>query len=248
MHPTLGYRVRADIASPPATIIRRTRTVIVGYARVSTQDQDLSAQLDALRAASAATIYREKISGARDDRPQLTKLLASLRKGDVVLITKIDRLARSTRELLNLIAAIDERGASLKSLGDPLFNTSNAQGRLLVAVLGAVAEFERKLIRETHRCWPQACNGRRNQIRPQIEIDGSPAAGSSSPTWQWRDVGADRPFLRGQHQHDLTAIAMKTKLLAVLVALAVATWWCWKPSPPSKHLPRTPLSLYSEIG
>ena len=121
---------------------------VLGYARVSTQDQDLCAQLEALRKAGAATTYREKISGARADRPQLKKLMASLRSGDVVLITKIDRLARSTRELLNLIHAIDEKGASLKSLGDPLFNTANAQGRLLVAVLGAVAEFERELIRE----------------------------------------------------------------------------------------------------
>jgi DNA invertase Pin-like site-specific DNA recombinase len=102
---------------------------IIGYARVSTQDQDLSAQLDALRKAGAKTIFREKISAVRAARPQLAKLMASLRKGDVVLITKIDRLARSTREPLNLIAAIDEAGASLKSLGDPLFNTGSAQGR-----------------------------------------------------------------------------------------------------------------------
>jgi DNA invertase Pin-like site-specific DNA recombinase len=120
----------------------------IGYARVSTQDQDLSAQLDALKHAGAVRIYREKISGVRADRPELAKVMRSLGKGDVLVITKIDRLARSTRELLNLIAAIAEAGASLRSLGDPLFDTSNAQGRLLVAVLGAVAEFERELIRE----------------------------------------------------------------------------------------------------
>jgi DNA invertase Pin-like site-specific DNA recombinase len=120
----------------------------IGYARVSTSDQNLDGQLEALRKAGAARIYREKISGVRSDRPELAKLMRALGKGDVLVITKIDRLARSTRELLNLIAAIDEAGASLKSLGDPLFNTSNAQGRLLVAVLGAVAEFERELIRE----------------------------------------------------------------------------------------------------
>jgi DNA invertase Pin-like site-specific DNA recombinase len=119
-----------------------------GYARVSTQDQDLSAQLDALKKAGATAIFREKISGARADRPQLARLMGSLRKGDVVIITKVDRLARSTRELLNLIAAVDEKGASLRSLGDPLFDTGSSQGRLLVAVLGAVAEFERELIRE----------------------------------------------------------------------------------------------------
>jgi DNA invertase Pin-like site-specific DNA recombinase len=74
--------------------------------------------------------------------------MASLKRGDTLVITKIDRLARSTRELLNLIHQIDQAGASLKSRGDPLFNTASAQGRLLVAVLGAVAEFERELIRE----------------------------------------------------------------------------------------------------
>jgi Resolvase, N terminal domain len=76
---------------------------IVGYARVSTRDQDLRAQLEALKAAGAATIYREKVSGVRVDRPQLAKLMAALKPGDIVTVTKLDRLGRSTRELLNLI-------------------------------------------------------------------------------------------------------------------------------------------------
>ena len=120
----------------------------LGYARVSTADQTLDGQLAALKKAGATTIFREKVSAVRAERPQLNRLMASLRRDDVLLITKIDRLARSTRELLNLIHQIDQAGASLKSLGDPLFNTASAQGRLLVAVLGAVAEFERELIRE----------------------------------------------------------------------------------------------------
>jgi len=121
--------------------------MIVGYARVSTQDQDLSSQLEVLKKANAAKIYKEKISGARSDRPELAKLMRSLGKGDTLIITKIDRLARSTRELLNLIHQIDQVGAAFKSLGDPLFDTSNSQGRLLLAVLAAVAEFERDLIK-----------------------------------------------------------------------------------------------------
>jgi len=92
---------------------------IIGYARVSTQDQHLTGQLEALKAGGAETIYREKISGTRADRPQLAKLMASLKHGDVVLLTKLDRLGRSTRELLDLIEAISKAGASFRSLGEP---------------------------------------------------------------------------------------------------------------------------------
>jgi len=107
---------------------------IIGYARVSTQDQHLTGQLEALTAAGATTIYREKISGARADRPQLAKLMASLKAGDVVTVTKLDRLGRSTRELLDLIERIGK--------------ASSSQGRLLSTLLAAIAEFERDLIRE----------------------------------------------------------------------------------------------------
>src|SRR6516164_3432524 len=121
---------------------------IIGYARVSTQDQHLTGQLEAIKAASAETIYREKISGARADRPQLAKLMGSLKPGDIVLVTKLDRLGRSTRELLDLIDRIGKAGAVFRSLGDPLWDTSSAQGRLLSTLLAAIAEFERELIRE----------------------------------------------------------------------------------------------------
>jgi DNA invertase Pin-like site-specific DNA recombinase len=121
---------------------------IVGYARVSTQGQDLSAQLDALKAAGATIIYREKISGVRADRPQLAKLMAGLKEGDVVVVTKLDRLGRSTRELLDLIERIGKVSASFRSLGDPLWDTSSSQGRLLSTLLAAIADFERDLIRE----------------------------------------------------------------------------------------------------
>jgi DNA invertase Pin-like site-specific DNA recombinase len=121
---------------------------IFGYARVSTQDQDLTGQLEALKAAGAATIYREKISGVRADRPQLGKMMAGLKAGDVVLVCKLDRLGRSTRELLDLIDQIGKAGASFRSLGDPLWDTGSAQGRLISTFLAAIAEFERELIRE----------------------------------------------------------------------------------------------------
>jgi DNA invertase Pin-like site-specific DNA recombinase len=121
---------------------------IIGYARVSTQDQHLTGQLEALKAAGAAPIYREKISGARADRPQLAKLMAALQPGDIVQVTKLDRLGRSTRELLDLIERISKAGASFRSLGDPLWDTSSSQGRLLSTLLAAIAEFERDLIKE----------------------------------------------------------------------------------------------------
>jgi DNA invertase Pin-like site-specific DNA recombinase len=121
---------------------------IIGYARVSTRDQNLAPQIEALKANGAETVYREKVSGARADRPQLAKLMASLQAGDVVTVTKLDRLGRSTRELLDLIEKINKAGASFRSLGDPLFDTTGAQGRLLVTMLAAIAEFERELIRE----------------------------------------------------------------------------------------------------
>jgi DNA invertase Pin-like site-specific DNA recombinase len=121
---------------------------ILGYARVSTRDQDLTGQLDALKAAGAEAIYREKVSGVRADRPQLAKLMAKLMPGDIVVVTKLDRLGRSTRELLELIERIGKAGASFRSLGDPLWDTSSSQGRLLSTLLAAIADFERDLIRE----------------------------------------------------------------------------------------------------
>ena len=121
---------------------------VVGYARVSTQHQDLSGQIETLKAAGATSIYREKISGARADRPQLANLMAVLKADDVVMVTKLDRLGRSTRELLDLIDRIGKTGAAFRSLGDPLWDTSSAQGRLLSTLLAGIAEFERELIRE----------------------------------------------------------------------------------------------------
>ena len=125
-----------------------TEVAILGYARVSTQDQRLTGQVEALKAAGATTIYREKVSGVRADRPQLAKLMAALDAGDSLVVTKLDRLGRSTRELLELIERIGKVGAAFRSLGDPLFDTTSSQGRLLSTLLAAIAEFERELIRE----------------------------------------------------------------------------------------------------
>ncbi|MFL6797469.1 MAG: recombinase family protein [Xanthobacteraceae bacterium] len=119
---------------------------IIGYARVSTGGQDLTSQQHALQAAGAAKIYREKISGARSDRPELAKALKSLEPGDVLLVTRLDRLARSTRDLLNVLDLVTKAGAGFKSLADNWADTTTPHGRLMLTVLGGLAEFERSLI------------------------------------------------------------------------------------------------------
>ncbi len=120
---------------------------LFGYARVSTRDQDLTAQDAELMAAGCAKVFKEKISGAKTDRPELVKAIGRLEPGDVLVVTRLDRLARSTRDLLNVIAAIADRGAGFKSLKDAWADTTSAHGRLMLTVLGGLAEFERELIR-----------------------------------------------------------------------------------------------------
>jgi DNA invertase Pin-like site-specific DNA recombinase len=120
---------------------------LFGYARVSTRDQDLAAQDAELRAAGCAKVFKEKVSGAKTDRPELAKVIGRLESGDVLVVTRLDRLARSTRDLLNVIAAITDRGAGFKSLKDAWADTTSAHGRLMLTVLGGLAEFERELIR-----------------------------------------------------------------------------------------------------
>jgi DNA invertase Pin-like site-specific DNA recombinase len=120
---------------------------VYGYARVSTEGQSLSAQLVELKAAKCTNIFQEKISGARSDRKQLARVMAVLVKGDVLVVTRLDRLARSTRDLLNLLGTIAEKGAGFRSLRDTWADTTTAHGRLMLTVLGGLAEFERELIR-----------------------------------------------------------------------------------------------------
>jgi len=118
-----------------------------GYARVSTDGQTLEAQVTELRAGGAERIFREKISGAVTDRAQLRRALKTLEKGDVLLVTRLDRLARSTRDLLNTLALIADAGAGFRSLRDAWADTTTAHGRLMLTVLAGLAEFERELIR-----------------------------------------------------------------------------------------------------
>jgi len=118
-----------------------------GYARVSTNGQDLSSQEAELLAAGAAKVFKEKVSGAKTDRAELAKLMRRLEPGDVLVVTRLDRLARSTRDLLNVLATIGEREAGFRSLKDTWADTTTPHGRLMLTVLGGLAEFERELIR-----------------------------------------------------------------------------------------------------
>jgi DNA invertase Pin-like site-specific DNA recombinase len=121
-------------------------TMIVGYGRVSTDSQTLNAKQASLTAAGCERVCAEKQSGAKTDRAQLAKAIAPLGPGDCLIVTKLDRLARSTRDLLNTLAEIAQRGASFKSLGDSWADTTTPAGKLMLTVLGGLAEYERHLI------------------------------------------------------------------------------------------------------
>lgn len=120
---------------------------VYGYARVSSNSQTLAAQDAALHAAGCAKIYAEKVSGAKTDRAELGKLLKRLDRGDVLIVTRLDRLARSTRDLLNILDTVAKAGAGFKSLADTWADTTTAHGRLMLTILGGLAEFERELIK-----------------------------------------------------------------------------------------------------
>jgi DNA invertase Pin-like site-specific DNA recombinase len=119
----------------------------LGYARVSTYGQTLDTQLDQLRKAGCERIYREKASGARAERRELQKLLKDLARGDEVAVTRIDRLARSAFDLFAIVKRIVDAGAHFRSLAEPWADTSTSTGRLMLAVLGGLADVERDLIR-----------------------------------------------------------------------------------------------------
>jgi len=119
---------------------------IYGYARVSSDGQSLASQDAQLHAAGCAKVYAEKISGARTDRPELAKVLRRLGPADVLMVVRLDRLARSTLDLLSILDAVAKAGAGFKSLSDAWADTTTPHGRLMLTVLGGLAEFERHLI------------------------------------------------------------------------------------------------------
>ena len=124
------------------------RDMLTGYARVSTDDQDLRLQRAALKAAGCHRTFEEKASGAKRDRPELARLLDQIRNEDVVVVTRLDRLARSTRDLLEIADRLKAAGAGLRSLAEPWADTTSPAGRMVLTVFAGIAEFERELIHQ----------------------------------------------------------------------------------------------------
>jgi DNA invertase Pin-like site-specific DNA recombinase len=141
---------------------------LLGYGRVSTEGQSLTAQVAELKAAGCVEIFQEKVSGARADRKQLAKAIARLDKGDVLVVTRLDRLARSTRDLLNILDTVAKKRAGFRSLGDAWCDTSTPHGRLMLTVLGGLAEFERELIRS------RTGEGRRRAVARGVKMGRRP--------------------------------------------------------------------------
>jgi DNA invertase Pin-like site-specific DNA recombinase len=149
--------------------------VIYGYARVSTSEQETTLQIDALNRAGVERIYQEKTSSV-GQRPELRRLLPQLKKDDLLIVYKLDRLARSLKDLLNILEQIDKAGCGFRSLTEPIDTVSPA-GRLMLNILGSVAEFERSLIRERSIAgqvaaikqgrWP----GRPKKLTPDQELE-----------------------------------------------------------------------------
>lgn len=133
--------------------------MIIGYARVSTQEQNMNAQLDELRDKGAEQIYFEKISGSKRERPELNKMLEHLRPGDKVMVWSLDRLGRSLKDLIDLVATIKAKGADFTSIKNGI-DTSTPAGRFTFNVFASLAEFERDIIRERTQAGLQAAKSR----------------------------------------------------------------------------------------
>ena len=144
--------------------------MIIGYARVSTHDQNLDSQLDALQKADCEQIFQEKITGKSKDRPELLSCLKALRKGDVLIVWKLDRLARSLKDLVEIITDLNQREIGFKSLTEAI-DTTSATGRLVFHIFGALAEFERDIIRERTKAGLVAARarGRNGGRKPKMD-------------------------------------------------------------------------------
>ena len=188
---------------------RKLPATLLGYARVSKSDgKSTRVQVQALKAAGVAKIFREAASGGRWDRPQLQRMLDQLRAGDVVVVWKLDRLSRSLKDLLHILEKIDASGAGFRSLTEAI-DTTTAAGRMLMQMLGAFAEFEREMIRERTRAGLDAARsqgrvgGRRPKLsaRQQAEVVDMVTSGRKS--------AADVARLFGVHPSTISRIVSR---------------------------------------
>ena len=134
--------------------------MLIGYTRVSTDDQDLTLQRAALKDVGCKRVYEEKVTGAKRDRPELVRMLDQLRAGDVGVVARLDRLARSSRDLLEISEQLYEAQAGLRSLHEPWADTTSPAGRMVLTVFAGIAEFERELIRERTHAGRKAAKAR----------------------------------------------------------------------------------------
>lgn len=144
--------------------------LLLGYARVSTDEQDLSSQRAKLRESGCTKLFSEKVTGTRRDRPELVRMLDHLRPGDVVTVTRLDRLARSTRDLLDIAERIQVIGAGLRSLDEPWADTTTPAGRMVLTVFAGIAEFERSLIIDRTKTGREAAKTRGVKFGPRPSL------------------------------------------------------------------------------
>jgi len=130
-----------------------------GYARVSTKDQNLNLQIEALEKAGCEKIFNEKISGSTKNRPELDKMIAHLRKNDVLFVWRLDRLGRSLKNIIDLVLSLSEKGVVIKGISDGV-DTSTSSGRLFLNIMASLAEYERELIKERTNAGLQSARAR----------------------------------------------------------------------------------------
>jgi DNA invertase Pin-like site-specific DNA recombinase len=176
--------------------------MLVGYGRVSTQDQDPGLQEDALRAAGCEKLFIEKVSSGKKDRPQLAAALDYVREGDTLVVWRLDRLARSLHQLIETVHGLEQRGIALKSIMEPHIDTSTPGGKLVFNIFGSIAEFERAIIRERTKAGVMAAKARgRAGGRPaklvgeRVEHARNLLASGSSVSSVARSMGISRASL-----------------------------------------------------
>jgi len=148
--------------------------MIIGYARVSTLEQNLDRQLDALNAASVVKLFTEKVTGKKTDRPELMKLIEQLRDGDVVVISELTRLSRSTKDLFSIVELIQSKGADIKSLKETWLDTTTPHGKLMFTIFSGLSQFEADLTAQRTREGLAAARARgRMGGRPKVNNENA---------------------------------------------------------------------------